>query len=119
MAVVVLDNVTMWDMGLTHERLSRNNPSTVVFRLHPNSTHCHILSDAKYDEVQDLTQFQITRLTSVKILQEEFLNQDADFLYPKLSHLLPPSLILDPQQHEELVHQIIVRAYGVLLDVSV
>ncbi|KAL0009080.1 hypothetical protein SO802_010582 [Lithocarpus litseifolius] len=118
MAVVVLDNVTTWDVGLTHERLSRNNPSTVVFRQHPNFTHRHILSDAKYDEVQDITQFQITGLTSVEILQEEILNQDVDFLYLKLSQLLPPSLKLDPRQHEESVHQIIARAYGVLLDYS-
>ena len=113
MAVVVLDNVTTCDVGLTHERLWRRNPSTVVFRQHPNSTHRHILSDAEDNEVQDIIQFQITGLTSVEILQEEFLNQDADFLYPKLSQLLPPSLKLDPRQDEELVHQIIARANGV------
>ena len=94
--MVVLDNVTTWDVGLTHERLSRRNPSTVVFRQHPDSTHRHILSDAEDNEVQDIIQFQITGLTSVEILQEEFLNQDADFLYPKLFQLLPPSLKLDP-----------------------
>ena len=71
--MVVLDNVTTWDVGLTHERLSRNNPSTFVFLQHPNFTHRHILSDAEYDEVQDLTQFQITGLTTIEILQEEFL----------------------------------------------
>nr|POE80135.1 e3 ubiquitin-protein ligase ring1-like [Quercus suber]POF11392.1 e3 ubiquitin-protein ligase ring1-like [Quercus suber] len=118
MAMVVLDNVTTRDVGLAHERLSRNNPSIVVFRQHPNSTHRHILSDVEYDEVKDLTQFQITRLTAVEILRKEFLNQDANFLYPKLSQLLPPSLKLDPRQHEELVQQIIARAYGVLLDYS-
>ena len=116
--MVVLDNVTTWDVGLTHERLSRRNPSTVVFRQHPNSTHRHILSDAEDNEVQDIIQFQITGLTSVESLQEEFLNQDADFLYPKLSQHLPPSLKLDPRQDEELVHQIIARANGVLLDYS-
>ncbi|KAK7854467.1 e3 ubiquitin-protein ligase sgr9 [Quercus suber] len=102
MPVVVRDKATAWDVGLTHERLSRNNPSTVVFHLHPDSTHHYILRDSKYDEVQHQTQLPITRL--IEILQQE---------------LLPPSLNqLKPLQREELVLQIIARAHGVLLDYS-
>lgn len=119
MALVVRDKATTWDVGLTHKRLSRNNPSTVVFHLHPDSTHHHIWRDAEYGEVQHQTQHPITGLTTVEILQQEFLDRDADFLYPKLSQLLPPSLDeLDPRQREELVLQIIARAYVVLLDYS-
>lgn len=119
MALVVRDKATTWDVGLTHERLSRNNPSTVVFHLHPDSTHHHIWREAEYDEVQHQTQHPITGLTTVEILQQEFLDRDVDFLYPKLSQLLPPSLDqLDPRQREELVLQIIARAYVVLLDYS-
>ena len=119
MPVVVRDKATTWDVGLTHERLSRNNSSTVVFHLHPDSTHHHILRDAEYDEVQHQSQLPIIGLTTVEILQLEFLNRDVDFLYPKLSQLLPPSLDqLEPRQREELVLQIIARAHGVLLDYS-
>ncbi|KAL4598372.1 hypothetical protein ACB092_11G055300 [Castanea dentata] len=119
MALVVRDKATTWDVGLTHERLSRNNPSTVVFHLHPDSTHHHIWREAEYDEVQHQTQHPITGLITIEILQQEFLDRDVDFLYPKLSQLLPPSLDqLDPRQREELVLQIIARAYVVLLDYS-
>ena len=99
-----------------------DTPSTVLFCVNPNSSTHHQLFKAIECEEYLMNRFK-NPMTEFKTFdfefqEQEFLNENTDFLCQKLSTLFPSSISLDlhPQQQKDFLHEIVSPAHKILVN---
>nr|POF09082.1 hypothetical protein CFP56_33033 [Quercus suber] len=107
--------VSTWNVSLSCETVDTfdDTPSTVLFCVR------QMFKAIEFEE-HFTNQFEnpMTDFNPFEFQEQEFLNENTDFLCQKLSPLFPPSISLDlhPQQQKDLLHEIVSSAHKILVN---
>ena len=107
--------VSTWNVSLSCETVDTldDTPSTVLFCVR------QMFKAIEFEEYF-MNQFEnpMTDFNPFEFQEQEFLNENADFLCQRLSPLFPPSISLDlhPQQQKDLLHEIVSSAHKILVN---
>ena len=107
--------VSTWNVSLSCETVDTldDTPSTVLFCVR------QMFKAIEFEEYF-MNQFEnpMTDFNPFEFQEQEFLNENTDFLCQRLSPLFPPSISLDlhPQQQKDLLHEIVSSAHKILVN---